>query len=105
MDALSRSSHMPESPPLSEDMYAEFYDIDKPMIQFADGANQIQHVQQSMVEIAKEQAKDKVWREVISWVGQGSVPEKMETREVKQERFRKHIPCLTHRYSRCRMEY
>ena len=25
-DALSRSSHMPEAPPLSEDEYAEFYE-------------------------------------------------------------------------------
>ena len=33
-----------------------------------------------MVKIAEEQAKGKVWREVISWVGQGCVPEKMETR-------------------------
>ena len=65
-----------EAPPLSEDEYSEFYEIDEPVIQFADKVIEIQHVQQSMVEIAKEQAKDKVWREVISWVGQGCVPEK-----------------------------
>ena len=43
--ALSRSSHMSEALPLSENKYAEFYEIDKPMIQFADGVNEIQHAQ------------------------------------------------------------
>ena len=64
--ALSRSSHMLEAPPLSEDKYAEFYEIDEPVIQFADKENEIQYIQQSMVEVAEEQVKDKVWREVIS---------------------------------------
>ena len=32
------------------------------------------------MEFAKEQAKDKVWSEVITWVEQGRVPEKTETR-------------------------
>ena len=44
-----------------------------------------------MIEIAKEQAKEKVWREVISWVGQGCVLEKTDTigkaREVLVARF------------------
>ena len=71
---------MSEAPPLSEDKYVEFYDIDKPVIQFAEGVNEIQHVQCSMIEVAEEQAKDLVWREAISWVGQGLVPEKKETR-------------------------
>ena len=31
-DALSRSLHMAEAPPLAEDKYAEFYEIDKPVI-------------------------------------------------------------------------
>ena len=57
-----------KAPPLSEDKYAEFYEIDKPVIQFAEGVNEIQHIQHSMIEVAEEQAKDKVWREVISWV-------------------------------------
>ena len=80
MDALSRSSHISEAPLLSEDKYAEFYDVDEPVIKFADGVNDLQHVQRSMVEIAEEQAKDKVLREVISWVRQGCVLEKTETR-------------------------
>ena len=51
---------MPEAPPLSEDKYEEFYEIDKPVIQFAERVNEIQHIQRSMIEVAKEQAKDKV---------------------------------------------
>ena len=57
---------MSEAPPFSEDKYEDFYEIDKPVIQFADGGNEIQHIQQSMIEIAEEQAKDKVWSEGIS---------------------------------------
>ena len=48
-DALSRWSHMPEALPLSEDKYAEFYEIDKPVIQFEEGVNEIQHIQCSMI--------------------------------------------------------
>ena len=42
--------------------------------------NEIQLVQHSTAEIAEEQAKDEVWSEVISWVEQGQVQEKAETR-------------------------
>ena len=73
---------MEDASPLEEDEYAEFYEIDAPVIQFEGGVNEIQHIQCSMMEISEEQAKDKVWREVISWVEQGSIMEKMETREV-----------------------
>ena len=38
-DTLSRSSHMLEAPVLSEDHYAEFYEIDEPGIQFAEVVN------------------------------------------------------------------
>ena len=38
-----------------------------------------------MAEIAAEQAKDEVWSEVISWVEQGGVPEKRETRGKARE--------------------
>ena len=65
-DTLSKSSHMAEAPLLEEDEYAEFYEIDEPVIQFEGGVNEIQHIQHSMMEIAEEQAKDKVWSEVIS---------------------------------------
>ena len=37
------------------------------------------------MEIAEEQAKDKVWSEVISWVEQGCVLEKTETRVKARE--------------------
>ena len=60
-DALSRSSHMAKAPPLAEDKYAEFYEIDKPVINFKEGVNEIQHVQWSLIEVAKEQSKDEVW--------------------------------------------
>ena len=51
---------MSKAPQLSEDEYAEFYKIDEPVIQFAEGVNEIKKIQQSMIEIAEEQAKDKV---------------------------------------------
>ena len=51
---------MPEALLLSEDKYAEFYEIDKSVIQFAEGVNGIQCIQRSMIEVAEEQAKDKV---------------------------------------------
>ena len=51
---------MSEALLLSEDKYAEFYKIEEPVIQFAEGVNEIQHSQSSLIEIAEEQAKDKV---------------------------------------------
>ena len=87
-DALSRSSQMAEALPLQEDDYAKFYEIDEPVVNFEEGVNEIQHIQCSLIEISEEQAKDKVWSEVISWIEQGWLPEKAERRqEVKQERF------------------
>ena len=77
---------MLEAPPISEDEYAEFYEIDEPVIQFAEGVNEIQHIQHSMIEVAEEQSKDEVWREVISWVEQGMY-RRRRRQEVKQERF------------------
>ena len=74
-DALSWSAHMVEAPPLEEDKYDEFYEIDEPVIKFECVVNEIQHVQCSTAEIAEEQEKDEVWSEVISWVEQGRVPE------------------------------
>ena len=38
-----------------------------------------------MIKIAEEEAKDKVWSKVISWVEQGLVPEKTETRGKARE--------------------
>ena len=84
-DALSRSSHMTEALLLAEDLYAKFYEIDEPVIQFEDRINEIQHIQRSMAEISAEQAKDEAWIEVISWVEQGHVPEKRETRGKARE--------------------
>ena len=55
------------------------------MIQFVEGVNEIQYIQCSMIEVAEEQAKNKVWREVISWIEQGRVPEKKETRGKARE--------------------
>ena len=70
-DALSRSSHMVEAPPLMEDECAEFYEIVEPLIEFEGGVNETQHIQHSLIKIAEEQAKYKVWSEVISWIEQG----------------------------------
>ena len=44
-DALSRSSHMAKALPLAGDQYAEFYEIDEPVINFEGGVNKIQHIQ------------------------------------------------------------
>ena len=50
------------------------------MINFEGGVNEIQHIQQSLVEIAEEQSKDEVLSQVISWVEKGQLPEKAQTR-------------------------
>ena len=72
---------MVEAPVLEEDEYVEFYEIDKPVIRFEGGVNEIQYIQQSLIEIAEEQSKDKVWSKVISWVEKGQLLEKSETRD------------------------
>ena len=46
-DALSRSTHMAEALPLAEDNFAEFYEIDEPVIKFEGGVNEIQHIQRA----------------------------------------------------------
>ena len=66
---------MSEALLLSDDKYAEFYDI-----QFEEEVNEIQHIQQSIIEIAEEQAKDNFGAKWSGWLGQGRVPEKTETR-------------------------
>ena len=71
---------MVEAPQLDGVEYAQFY-----VIQFEGGVNEIQDIQRSMIEIAKEQAKAKIWNEVISWVEQQCVPEKTETRGKARE--------------------
>ena len=55
------------------------------MIKFECGVNTIQHIQYSLIESAEKQAKDKVWNEVISWIEQGQLPEKAETRGKARE--------------------
>ena len=79
-DALSKSTHMAEVPPSQEDEYAKFNEVDNPVIRFEEGVNEIQHVQCSSGDNAKEHAENKVWSEVIQWVEEGCVPEKGETR-------------------------
>ena len=39
----------------------------------------------SLIEIAEEQAKDEVRSEIISWIEQGQLPEKTETRGKARE--------------------
>ena len=51
---------MVEALPLEEDECAEFYEIDEPVIKFKEGVNEIQRIQRSLIEIAEEQAKDKI---------------------------------------------
>ena len=71
VDALSRSSHMAKALSLEEDEYAEFYEMDEPVIKFKGGVNDFQHILCSLIEITEEQAKDQVWSEMISWIEQG----------------------------------
>ena len=52
---------MAEAPPLEEDEYAQFYEIDEPMIKFEKGMNGIKHIHCSLIEITEE---------VISWIEQ-----------------------------------
>ena len=47
--------------------------------------NEIQHIQRSFIEIAKEKSKDEVWSKVISWEEKGQLPEKWETRGKARE--------------------
>ena len=50
---------------------SKFYKIAEPVIKFEGVVNENQYVLRSTAEIAEEQAKDGVWREVICWVEQG----------------------------------
>ena len=76
---------MVEAPPLAEDKYTEFYEINKLVINFEGGVNEIQHIQRSLIEIAEEQSKDEVWSKVISWVEKGQILEKAETQGKARE--------------------
>ena len=44
-DALTWSTNMAEAPPLENEKYAEFYEVDELVIRFEDGVNEIQQVQ------------------------------------------------------------
>ena len=72
---------MEDAPSLEDDVYAEFYDVDEPVIKFLEGINEVQHVQRQLSEVAEEQAKDEVWSEVISWVEKGHMQKQEEGRE------------------------
>ena len=50
---------MAEALPLEEDEYAEFYKIEKPVIKFEGGVNEIQHIQSSLIEIGKNNPRTK----------------------------------------------
>ena len=76
---------MEDAPLIEDNVYAEFYEVEEPVIKYINGINEIQHVQRNLGEIAKEQAKDKVWSEVISWVEKGQLPNKAETRGKTKE--------------------
>ena len=78
VDALSRASHMEDAPLMEEDVYAEFYEVEEPVIKYREEVNEIQHIQQNWGEITEEQAKDEVWKEVISWVEKGKLPDTWE---------------------------
>ena len=72
------------TPPLEEDEYAEFYEVNEPVIKFEGGVNEIQRVQHSTANIVEEQVKDKVWSKLTIRVERGRVPERAATREKAQ---------------------
>ena len=76
---------MAEALTLEEEKYAKFYEKDKPVIRFEGKVIENQHIQQSLVESAEEQSKDKVWSKVIHWVEKEQLPEKVETRDKARE--------------------
>ena len=76
---------MAEAPPLEEDEYFKFYGIDEPVIKFEEGVNEFQHIQCILIEIADEQAKNKVWSEVISLIEQEQLTENTKARGKAQE--------------------
>ena len=55
-DELSQSTHMVEAPPLKDENYAEYYEMEVPVIRFVGGVNNTQLVQSITVEKAEEQA-------------------------------------------------
>ena len=71
---------MEDAPVLEDDVYAEFYDVEEPVIKFLGEINEVQHVQRQLSEVAEEQAKDEVWSEVIKWVEKGHMQDKSELR-------------------------
>ena len=76
---------------LEDNVNAKFYNVDEPVIKFLEGINEVQHVQQQLSEVAEEQAKDKVWSEVISWVEKGHMPDKSEARGRSREVLAAHL--------------
>ena len=46
--ALSRSSHMKDAPLIEDNMCAEFYEMEEPVIKYLEGINKIQHIQQNL---------------------------------------------------------
>ena len=47
-DALSRSAHMAKAPALADDDYAEFFDVNEPIIKFEESVNEIQYIQRAL---------------------------------------------------------
>ena len=76
---------MEDAPLIEDDLYAEFYEVEEPVIKYIKGINEIQHVQRNLGEIAEEQAKGEVWSEVIKWFEKGELPNKAETRGKMKE--------------------
>ena len=52
-DARRRSSHMEDAHLLEDNVYAEFYNVDEPVIKFLEGINEVQHVQRQLSEVAE----------------------------------------------------
>ena len=71
---------MEDAPAIEDKVYAEFYDVDEPVIKFLGGINEVQHIQRQLSEVAEEQANDEVWSEVIKWVRKGHALDKSEVR-------------------------
>ena len=92
---------MEDAPLIEDDVYAEFYEVEEPVIKYIEGINEIQHVQGNLGEISEEQAKDEVWSEVIKWVE--NCPTKWKPGE-KRKKFMQRVPYSTRQCSRSEME-
>ena len=68
-DTLSRSSQMEDAPLIEDDMYAEFYEVEEPVIKYIKRINEIQHIQLNLAE-RTSQGRRLEWSDQLGWEGE-----------------------------------